>query len=323
MIHFNPKELGVRLTDTELDELKKSRYGDVRGRQANLVESPAQLLLETVSTKLSGSKRLSSDIQQNQITAKPSANMESTAKKRKSQVDDRSKTAEASGDALNKASASNQVSNPVNQKVYRRPDGRKRIIPEAVGVPQQENSIAINGQSHHFPPGSSAAPGKEDNGDFPVETSNRDLSMKEIVVRNPDLKERSRITARATITESLVIEKVPGASGRDGTLNVEPSVGIKGTSSTDLLIRVFDWKEGEAAAPVCLEACPKDHALDTIGAVSTSMVKETEISCKRSGETLWSDRIIGRVTVLAGNPNFWAVGCEDGSLQVSIVLLLH
>ncbi|CAA7047212.1 unnamed protein product [Microthlaspi erraticum] len=318
MIHFNPKELGVRLSDTELDELKKSRYGDVRGRQANLVESPAQLLLETASTKLSGSKRVSSDTQQNQVTAKPSANMESTAKRRKSQVDDRSKTAEASGDALNKASTSNQASNPVNQKVYRRPDGRKRIIPEAVGVPQQENNIdvAINGQAHNFPPASSAAPGKEDNGDFPVETSNRDLSMKEVVVRNPDPKERPRITARATITESLVIEKVSGASGRDGTLNVEPSVGIKGTSSTDLLIRVFDWKEGEAAAPVCLEACPKDHALDTIGAVSTSMVKETEISCKRSGETLWSDRIIGRVTVLAGNPNFWAVGCEDGSLQV-------
>ncbi|CAH2065475.1 unnamed protein product [Thlaspi arvense] len=313
MIHFDPKELGVRLTEKELDELKKSRYGDVRGRQANLVESPAQLLLETVSTKLTGSKRAASDVQ---VTAKPTANMESTPKKRKSQVDDRSKTAEATDDTLNKASTSNRVSNPVNQKVYRRPDGRKRIIPEAVGVPQQENNIAINGQSHSFPPAPFAAPGKGDSVDFPMETSIKDSSMKEIVVRNPDPKERSKITARATISESLVIEKVPGTSGRDGVLNVEQSVGIKGSSSTDLLIRVFDWKEGEAMAPVCLEACPKEYALDTVGAVSTSMIKETEISCKRSGETLWSDRILGRVTVLAGNPNFWAVGCEDGSLQV-------
>lgn len=319
MIHFDPKELGVRLTDTELDELKKSRYGDVRGRQANLVESPAQLLLETVSTKqkkLSGSKRAASDVPQLQGTTKPSVNVEGTVKKRKSQVDDRNMTADATGDTLNKASTSNRVSNLVNQKVYRRPDGRKRIIPEAVGVPQQENNIAINGQSHNFPPASCAVPGKGDSGDFAVGTSNIDSSMKEIVGRNPDLKERSRITARATITESLVIEKVPETSGRNGVLNVEQSVGIKGSSSTDLYIRVFDWKEGEAMAPVCLEACPREHTLDTVGAVSTSMIKETEISCKKSGETLWSDRIMGRVTVLAGNPNFWAVGCEDGSLQV-------
>ncbi|KAF8083472.1 hypothetical protein N665_0771s0011 [Sinapis alba] len=314
VIHFDRKELGVRLTDAELDELKKNRYGDVRGRQANLVESPAQLLLETALTKLAGVKRAASDVQQNQVTTKPSANAESTGKKRKSQVDDRK---EDSSDTLIKASTPNRVSSPVNQKVYRRPDGRKRIIPEAVGVPQQENNIAINEHSNNFTPAPSAAPSKTASRDFPVETSIKDSSMKEIVIRNPDLNnERPRITARATISESLVIEKVPGASARDGVLNVEQSVGIKGSSSTDLLIRVFDWKQGEASPPVSLEACPKDHALDTVGLVSTSMIKETEVLCKRSGETLWSDRIMGRVTVLAGNPNFWAVGCEDGSLQV-------
>ncbi|KAF2614503.1 hypothetical protein F2Q70_00011597 [Brassica cretica] len=255
MIHFEPKELGVRLTDAELDELKKNRYGD---------------------------------------------------------VDDQNKTDEASGDTLSKASTPSRVSNPVNQKVYRRPDGRKRIIPEAVGVPQQDNNIAINEHSNNFPPATSAAPSKINSRDFPVEPS-----IKEIAIRNPDLNnERPRITARATISESLVIEKVPGASARDGVLNVEQSVGIKGSSSRDLLIRVFDWKQGEATAPVCLEACPKEHALDTVGVVSTSTIKETELVCKISGETLWSDRIMGRVTVLAGNPNFWAVGCEDGTLQV-------
>jgi protein HIRA/HIR1 len=46
-------------------------------------------------------------------------------------------------------------------------------------------------------------------------------------------------------------------------------------------------------------------------------MKETEIVCTRGAETLWSDRISGKVTVLAGNTNFWAVGCEDGCLQVT------
>ncbi|PQQ16227.1 protein HIRA isoform X2 [Prunus yedoensis var. nudiflora] len=34
--HFEVKELGNRLTYAELDELKRNRYGDVRGPQANL-----------------------------------------------------------------------------------------------------------------------------------------------------------------------------------------------------------------------------------------------------------------------------------------------
>ncbi|KAJ0241652.1 Protein HIRA [Hirschfeldia incana] len=304
MIHFEPRELGVRLTDSELDELKKSRYGDVRGRQANLVESPAQLLLETVATKPTGSKKRAVS----EVTTNPSES--SSAKKHKSQANDRKKTAEA----LNKASTSSLVSNPVNQKVYRRPDGRKRIIPEAVGVPQQENNnnVADNAQSNNFP---------LKGGSFPVEETSykEDSSVKETVVRrSPDgNKERLKTTARATISESLVIEKVAGTSDRDGVLlNAEQSVGVKGSSGTALLIKVFDWKEGVGTVPVCLEACPKEHGLDTLGVVSTTTVKETEICCRRSGETLWSDRIMGRVTVLAGNPNFWAVGCEDGSLQV-------
>ena len=58
------KELGHRLSDTELDELKRNRYGDVRGRQANLAESLAQLFLEEASVKLTASKKVVPDIQQ-------------------------------------------------------------------------------------------------------------------------------------------------------------------------------------------------------------------------------------------------------------------
>ena len=65
--HFEVKELGHRLSDAELDELKKSRYGDVRGRQANLAESPAQLLLEAASAKQTTSKKVALDVQQNPI----------------------------------------------------------------------------------------------------------------------------------------------------------------------------------------------------------------------------------------------------------------
>ena len=58
------KELGRRLSDAELDELKRNHYGDVRGRQANLAESLAQLLLEEASVKQTANKKVVPVIQQ-------------------------------------------------------------------------------------------------------------------------------------------------------------------------------------------------------------------------------------------------------------------
>jgi len=72
--HFEVKGLGHWLTDTELDELKRSRCGDSRGRQATLAESPAQLLLEAVASKNS-TKKGPSSLQQSQIPEKSSADL--------------------------------------------------------------------------------------------------------------------------------------------------------------------------------------------------------------------------------------------------------
>lgn len=75
------------------------------------------------------------------------------SKKAEPQVDDCKKSGGTIGDGLSNATASARISNPVKQREYRRPDGRKRIIPEAVGVPvQQENiSCVVQSQAHDFP----------------------------------------------------------------------------------------------------------------------------------------------------------------------------
>ncbi|XP_062083101.1 protein HIRA isoform X2 [Humulus lupulus] len=319
--HFESKELGSRLSDAELDELKRSRYGDVRGRQANLAESPAQLLLEAASAKQAPSKKAVSDVQQNQMLTKPSVDVGVATKATEPQVDEKKKAVGATGDGLNKVSTSTRMASPVKQREYRRPDGRKRIIPEAVGVPLQQDNISSGTQCQalEFPPASSD-PRKEDNGLVPADSSVRESSLRGTTSKTSDLKERSGVTAKATITESLVIEKVSAASGRDGTINVEQSGSVKactssGSGNTTLSIRVFDKKE--VAIPICLEARQREHALnDIVGLGSTFIMKETEINCTRGSELLWSDRISGNVTVLAGNANIWAVGSEDGCLQV-------
>ncbi|KAK2970882.1 hypothetical protein RJ640_025080 [Escallonia rubra] len=319
--HFEVNELGHRLSDAELEELKRNRYGDVRGRQANLAESPAQLLLEAASAKLTTSKKVTADVRPNHTCLKSLTDLGAATKASESQIDEGKKCIGAAGDVPNKVSPSAPGSSPVKQREYRRPDGRKRIIPEAVGVlVQQENvSGGAPSQALDFPLKSSDH-SKADNGGVHTDSGIREGSLRRTVGGSSDIKDRSGVTARVTISESLVIEKVPVSAGRDGNISVEQTGTLMNMGSSDsgskLAIRVFDKKEGEDTIPVCFEARPREHAAtDIVGVGSTFIMKETEIACTRAGETLWLDRVSGKVTVLAGNANFWAVGCEDGCLQ--------
>uniref|UniRef100_K3ZQG5 Protein HIRA n=1 Tax=Setaria italica TaxID=4555 RepID=K3ZQG5_SETIT len=316
--HFEAKELGYRLSDSELDELKRSRYGDVRGRQSNLAESPAQLLLEEASAKQSVSKKGTSVVQQFQAPPKVSADVPNPApvaqspKAPEALPEDGKKTSGPAAGDINKVT---RLSSPVKQREYRRPDGRKRIIPEAVGFPSNQDNIPSSSQNQV------------------VDFSSLDQRMNGIRpsyggsgnCNNCGVKDRSGVTARANITESLVIQKASTGAGNDGRLRVEHTGSVVPGSLTCsvLSIHVSNKKDNEDLLPVCLEAKPVERAAaDMIGVGGAFSTKETEIRCTRGTETLWSDRISGKVTVLAGNANFWAVGCEDGCLQDSLASLV-
>ncbi|CAL4958672.1 unnamed protein product [Urochloa decumbens] len=309
--HFEAKELGYRLSDSEMDELKRSRYGDVRGRQSNLAESPAQLLLEQASAKQSAGKKGSSIGQPFQAPQKVSADVPKPAPVVQSQrVPEASpegdkKTAGPTSDDVNKA---NRLSSPVKQREYRRPDGRKRIIPEAVGFPSNQDNVPNRSQNQVV---DFSSLDQRMNGTRPSYGSSGNCN-------NCEVRDRSGVTARANITESLVIQKA--LAGNDGRLSIEHTGSVVPgslTSCSALSIHVQNKKDNEDRIPVCLEAKPVERAAgDMIGVGGAFSTKESEIKCTRGTESLWSDRISGKVTVLAGNANFWAVGCEDGCLQV-------
>lgn len=42
----------------------------------------------------------------------------------------------------------------------------------------------------------------------------------------------------------------------------------------------------------------------------------TRINCTKQGQSLWQDYVPKPVTLITGNPNFWAAGCDDGALYV-------
>ncbi|KAL4591705.1 hypothetical protein LXL04_004676 [Taraxacum kok-saghyz] len=309
--HFEVKELGHRLTDIELEELKKSRYGDVIIRQANLAETPAQLLLEAAaaSKKVTGNTTTTTN-NNNSSTIKSSSSSLGVPSKVSESLHQLNNNKNVGVGVLNTSSNKPPASTPVKQREYRRPDGRKRIIPEAVRVPENV-SQTVDFSTKSTDNGGVVVVVQQDPG-FPP-------SKRAMVVPPSDVRERSGVCARATVSESLVIEKVPVASDKEGNVSVEQIGGPKSLPSGSfkpLSIRVVS-KEGGESPHVCLEARAKEHAPnDLVGVGSSFTMKETEISCTKNGQTLWSDRLSGNVTVLAGNANFWAVGCEDGSLQV-------
>ncbi|XP_022872287.1 protein HIRA isoform X3 [Olea europaea var. sylvestris] len=310
--YFDVNELGYKLSDAELDELKRNRYGDVRGRQGNLAESAAQLLLEAASAKQLPTKKL---VPVNQASLKASTNLEVTTKIKKAHANVGKNTEGSISDGSNKLASSARMSSPVKQKEYRRPDGRKRIIPEAVGVPAKHERISVDAQcdASEFP-AKSLDQMKVDNKVIHTDGGAREESIRKAASGSADLRERSDATARVTVTDSLVVEKVSEPLGKEGIAYVEQTGYV--TSGSTLSINVIDQKEGGDKIPVCLEARPREHAVnDIVVPGSTFIMRETELTCARGSQTLWSDRISGKVTVLAGNSNFWVVGCEDGCLQ--------
>ncbi|KAK9755333.1 hypothetical protein RND81_01G018300 [Saponaria officinalis] len=71
--HFEGKKIGQRLTEKGWLKALRNCYGDVRGRQANLAESPAQLLLEAAAVKHTPRRKVSKDAHPGQAVSKPSS----------------------------------------------------------------------------------------------------------------------------------------------------------------------------------------------------------------------------------------------------------
>ncbi|KAG8363720.1 hypothetical protein BUALT_Bualt19G0051700 [Buddleja alternifolia] len=106
------------------------------------------------------------------------------------------------------------MSRPVKQKKYRRPDGRKKIIPEAVGATAHQERTSI-GEAVLDLSMKSLDHNNDDNGVL------YNGSIRKSVSGTADLKELSGVTTRATVSESLVIEKVPSSGFEERNNNVE------------------------------------------------------------------------------------------------------
>ncbi|KAL5717078.1 hypothetical protein ACHQM5_010151 [Ranunculus cassubicifolius] len=320
--HFEVKELGHRLTDLELDELRKNLYGDAKSQQEKPAESPAQLLLENTASKQPANKTLSSS-SHDQTAGKVlvAASVDHLQKKVvNSQNGNGKKKGESGNGKSNKLVRNSSI---VKQKEFRGADGRKRIVPEVLGVPSQHEydcSSIVQALPVEFP--RTAANQRKDDSvviaprEDPLKI-NKGANSKEYTQARESghggVKENSGNTARTAVSENLVIEKIPVSACPE----IKKVSDSKPVSRSSLSITVYSSKDGEDSVPVCLEARPVERAVnDVVGVGHALTTNETEVICSRGSHILWSDRLSGKVTVLAGNSNFWAVGCGDGCLQV-------
>ena len=115
-------------------------------------------------------------------------------------------------------------------------------------MPIQQENICGSAQSQELDfPVASSDPRKNDNGIVPTDGSLREASVRGTIGRSSNLKECSGVTAKATIIDNLVIEKVPVSTGQDRSINVEQFGSMKPSgsttcSTTSISIRVFAWK---------------------------------------------------------------------------------
>ena len=329
VFHFEVKELGYKFTDNEMEDLKKNRYGDTRGRQTSLAESPAQLVLESLAAKQWGGGETQTNIHPQPNSQQAQNNVASIKPQTPSTHVDM-----GSGQSLNKGAVvtanapppppkevPTRTSSPVKQREYRRPDGRRRIIPEPVGHQSRDERLVTNGVNAVASTVSGQKRDLDALGSMDTIMTSKD-SRKEALPKGGGGNEvagnhqigipsRPRIGIDSSVKEIGLCSTDAAQMGM-GSTSVQREIvlnaDVKGTKDV-LSIVISNNEDADESLPICLEARP------LIGGLPDN--PETEIICSKCGQVQWKDRLAGKATVIAGNSNIWAVGCDEGTLQVS------
>ncbi|KAI5062273.1 hypothetical protein GOP47_0022812 [Adiantum capillus-veneris] len=322
--HFEVKELGYKFSEAEMEDLKKKRYGDSRGRQTTLAESPAQLLLESVAAKKWGV----GDVQP-PVKARPEQSVVTNDIDRiklpitsppanpADKVSEQGLQSVSAGPVVPPPAESQpkRVSSPIKQREYRRPDGRRRIIPEPVGPQVRDERIDMNGV--HL--AQTALSGQKRDA---TSLENVDLvtavkgGRREVLLQGGVAGTNAGTTAKASASSfargaELCSIDATGIGTDLSSVQRDVVVNADGHSGKGVLsISVSSKEDAGSGLPLCFEA-----RLLTGGSASTNTHK-TEVVCSQGGEVKWRDKLTGKATVISGNSNMWAVGCQDGTLQV-------
>lgn len=222
---------------------------------------------------------------------------------------------------------------PVKQTEYRRADGRRRIIPEPLGPPRGDDVFG-NGVLHTTNMADLRNQGDVGTSSF-VETAPKRKLPEEYNAppakrSNGAALEEAHAAARSTPGAAVAIgvgnEGPPNIAGVGSQVDIVVPAERLTTPEGVLSIRIRGLDGGEdsrGCGPICLEARPAECSMNlgsALGSAAPTSIRESsakaKIICSQGGEVRWCDYLVSMPTALAGNRNFWAVACGDGSLQV-------
>ncbi|KAL3690600.1 hypothetical protein R1sor_016909 [Riccia sorocarpa] len=288
---FEPKELGIKVSDAEMQEFKKTRYGDQTVRGLTLVESASQLVLEAAAAKQVPASVGALEVQNHVVEKGPEVPaVESSANNRKAPI--------------------------LQQTEYRGPDGRRRIIPKPLGQDYKENEAPDGSRSAGYEVFNPPLASKDMAAAAPRSDVRERLPTLDGGGINRLASESSFKTADVCMADRLGTgggQELPKQSVPTAKLLIQPP-----SSSGVLSFEIHPALE----APICLEARPavsqlKGGTVETNVPVDGSL--ETDLVCSQGGKVLWWDRVKRKATILTGNSNFWAVAGDDRSVQVYTV----
>ncbi|KAH9573919.1 hypothetical protein CY35_01G027300 [Sphagnum magellanicum] len=350
--HFEAKELGQKISDSEMEEFKKSRYGDVRACQVMLAESPAQLVLEAAAAKQWGSVNPTKAVESVSATATPAVALNGAPRPEGAPKVAATETKIPNGRVVTSTTAK-AIPSLVKQTEYRRPDGRRRIIPEPLGPPAGSedigNNVVLNGARSEIPdvPASDFRNGVDGNMEDPgrgviARESDADnkRSLPEECMRvdmpaakrsnNAAFSDAGAPMAHPSPPEAVAVgpndnapASVATAQEADMVITPERTSSLKGVLSIRIQAPEAGGEDAVGQASITLESKPiegSDKLGSIIGAGGSTLMRESlakaEIVCSQGGMVRWRDRLLSLPTALAGNTNFWAVACSDGILQL-------
>lgn len=316
--------------------------------QVTVAESPAQLMLEAAAAKQWGDGNPPSKLTEPTKAASPVVlNGPVRAEVLIKPVAAATDAGIQNGSLVSNA-AVRAVPSPVKQTEYRRADGRRRIIPEPLGPAREDlfgNGVTHSSANYDVPKAgmpefrNRVDDRREDVGRG-VETGTKRSLPEECVRADVPPSKRSSGTAldeacapAARSSPPEIVTVGLASAGQANAASVQQVDMVIPAERTTTPAGVLSYRirapvgaggqDDKSQAPVCLEARPaeaSDNMGSLPGSVGPTLIRETsakaEIVCSQGGEVRWRDHLASMPTALAGNSNFWAVACGDGSLQV-------
>ncbi|ELR22783.1 WD domain, G-beta repeat-containing protein [Acanthamoeba castellanii str. Neff] len=323
-LHFDPKELGEAMSAQERSEMLKKLGAPPVDVLSALAEHPLQLQLEKEASALR--KQREQLPAPSPVVAPPlqSATPKRIAPTLVSAAATSSSTAAASAAVATTTTAATASApgTPVAQQMETRlPTGKRRITPQFLGStyasPRPVTPFTRRHRNEKQGTKKGAANDKDKGKDKAGKSSKQQQQRDQATKADKQQQQQQQHSKPRAGPSGRPTPATPASAGRaslDGRLPRTKSL-LGGPLGAIIPVPILVPKISRHLHPPTYDS----SSLAFLEVAITTARENVYTSCvalKEGGRTVWEDYIAGRVTAIAGNANFSAIGCEDDRVRV-------